>query len=46
MEPNKPLHMPEELEEPYTPRQQAVLKILRLGAWISVWVALTYVMHS
>lgn len=46
MEPNKPVEMPEESGETYTPGQKAILKILRLGAWTAVFTAMLYAMRS
>lgn len=46
MEPNKPVEMPEESGETYTPGQRALLKFLQWGAWTAAFVAMLYVMHS
>jgi hypothetical protein len=46
MEPNKPVEVPEESGETYTPGQRAILKILQLGAWTAAFTAMIYVMHS
>lgn len=46
MEPNRPVEAPKESEEAYTPGQKALLKILQIGAWMAVFVAMLYAMHS
>jgi hypothetical protein len=46
MEPNKPIEAPEDGGETYTPRQRAILKILKLGAWTASFTAMLYVMRS
>lgn len=46
MEPNKPLEMPEEGKASYSPIQLIILRMLRLSAWILVFEAVLYAMHS
>lgn len=46
MEPNKPVDMPEETKEIYTPGQQVILKLLQWAAWTAAFVAILNIMHS
>ena len=46
MEPNKESDIPEAAGDTYTPWQQFVLKVMRLGAWTAAFVAMMVAMHS